>query len=82
MKHLIASLCVLCVSTGVFAKEGAKVQPVDSNGNAVGKPISLPDCRSCKVEKTGPNQYTITVPQEKQRKLDEKVENAQKQQQK
>ena len=75
-------LLAIFLATGTFAKEGVKVQPVDKNGVPTGKPIVLPDCRSCKAEKTGPNTYTVTIPKEKQRKLDDKVENAQRNQQK
>lgn len=78
---MFKSAIMLALATGlcsaVFAKEGAKVQPVDKKGNPVGNPVSLPDCRSCKVEKTGPSAYTVTIPKEQQRKLDQKVEDAQ-----
>ena len=55
-------LASLAVPMSTFAKEGAKIQPVDRNGNPVGKERSLPDCRSCEVRQTGPNSYEIKVP--------------------
>lgn len=48
-------------------KEGAKVQRIEK-GKPVGPPVSLPDCRSCTVEKKGPNHYEVTVPDKVRRK--------------
>jgi hypothetical protein len=44
-------------------RTGATGYFVDHNGNQVGPTVSLPDCRSCKVQQTGPNSYTVSVPQ-------------------
>ena len=43
-------------------RTGAVIQQVQ-NGQPVGPAIPLPDCRSCKVTQTGPNSYTIKVPE-------------------
>ena len=51
-----------------FAKEGAKGQ-FYKDGKPVGPVISLPDCRSCKVQKTGPNSYNVTIPKSARDKM-------------
>ena len=50
------------LSSAAYAKPGAVLVPVDKSGKPVGPPITVPDCRSCKVKQTGPNSYEIKIP--------------------
>lgn len=73
MMRSVLVLMAVAMSTTVAAKEGAKIQPVDKDGQPVGKPISLPDCRSCEVKQTGPNTFEVKVPEKVREAADKKI---------
>ena len=59
---ILALVSVVLLSFTAYAKPGAVLVPVDKGGKPVGPPVTVPDCRSCKVKQTGPNSYEIKIP--------------------
>jgi len=65
----IAVIAIVISTSVAHAKEGAKAQAVDQQGNPIGPQWSLPDCRSCPREQTGPNTFKVEIPQPVKEKI-------------
>jgi hypothetical protein len=67
-RNLKKAIAVLVLGVaGAAPAFGANSKPAAvgqfySNGVPTSPPIAMPNCRSCKVTQTGPNSYTIKVP--------------------
>lgn len=64
----IAALSLAAVAASAQTRTAA-VGQFYKNGQPVGQPIAIPDCRSCTVKQTGPHSYDIKVPNDVRAKL-------------